>query len=62
MIAGLVHSGHPELLAQAFLGMFFSYAVLHGFLLDSLQPEISSEEVVEQFVTLFVRGTLSVQE
>ena len=62
MTAGLIRSGHPELLAQAFLGMFFSYAVLHGFLLDSLKPEISSEEVVEQFVALFVRGTLAVQE
>jgi hypothetical protein len=25
--------------------------------LDSLQPEISSEDILEQFVTLFVRGT-----
>ena len=62
MDANLIHSGHPEVLAQAFLGMFFSYTVLRGFLLDSLQPEISSEEIVEQFVTLFVRGTLINQE
>ena len=57
MKAGLIHSGHPEVLAQAFLGMFFSYTVLQGLLLDSLQPEIASEDIVEQFVTLFVRGT-----
>ena len=62
MDVNLIHSGHPEVLAQAFLGMFFSYTVLRGFLLDSLQPEISSEEIVEQFVTLFVRGTLINQE
>ena len=62
MDVNLIHSGHPEVLAQAFLGMFFSYTVLRGFLLDSLQPEISSEELVEQFVTLFVRGTLINQE
>jgi AcrR family transcriptional regulator len=62
MTTGLMHSGHPELLAQAFLGMFFSYALLRGFILDSLQPEISSDEVVEQFVTLFVHGTLAAQE
>jgi hypothetical protein len=62
MQANLIHPGHPEVLAQAFLGMFFSYTVLRGFLLDSLQPEISSEEIVEQFVTLFVRGTLIAQE
>jgi AcrR family transcriptional regulator len=57
MDASLIHSGHPEVLAQAFLGMFFSYTVLRGFLLDSLQPELSSEDIVEQFVTLFVHGT-----
>ena len=62
MEANLIHSGHSEMLAQAFLGMFFSYTVLQGFLLDSLQPEISSEEIVEHFVTLFVRGTLIEQE
>lgn len=62
MSEGVIHPGHPEVLAQAFLGMFFSYVVLHGFLLDSLQPEVSPEEVVEQFVTLFVRGTLTAQE
>ncbi|MCJ7623492.1 MAG: TetR/AcrR family transcriptional regulator, partial [Anaerolineaceae bacterium] len=58
MSAGVIHPGHPEVQAQAFLGMFFSYVVLHGFLLDSLQPEVSPAEVVEQFVTLFVRGTM----
>jgi AcrR family transcriptional regulator len=62
MSEGVIHPGHPEVLAQAFLGMFFSYVVLHGFLLDSLEPEVSPDEVVEQFVTLFVRGTLRVQE
>ena len=54
----VIHSGHPEALAQAFLGMFFSYTVLQGLLNDTLQPEISSEELAGQFVTLFVRGTL----
>jgi AcrR family transcriptional regulator len=57
MDANMIHSGHPEAMAQAFLGMFFSYTILQGFLLDSLQPEISSEDILEQFVTLFVRGT-----
>jgi AcrR family transcriptional regulator len=59
---GVIRQGHPEVLAQAFLGMFFSYVVLHGFLLDALQPEVSPEEVVVQFVSLFVRGTLTAQE
>jgi AcrR family transcriptional regulator len=54
----VIYSGHPEAMAQAFLGMFFSYIVLQGLLFDSIQPEISSDELVEQFVSLFVRGTL----
>ena len=58
MDANLIHSAHPEVLAQAFLGMFFSYTVLRGFLKDSLKPKISTNEIVEQFVTVFVRGTL----
>jgi AcrR family transcriptional regulator len=57
--AGDIHPGHPEVLAQAFLGMFFSYVVLEGFLLDSLEPEVSPKEIVDQFVMLFVRGTLT---
>ena len=62
MTEGVIHQGHAEVLAQAFLGMFFSYVILHGFLLDSLQPVVSPEEVVVQFVSLFVRGTLTAQE
>ena len=62
METNVICSGHPEAMAQAFLGMFFSYIVLQGFLFDSLQPEISSDELIEQFVTLFVHGTLIEQE
>jgi AcrR family transcriptional regulator len=58
METGLIHTAHPEVLAQAFLGMFFSFVVLQGLLLDSLSPEIHATEIVEQFVSLFVRGTL----
>ena len=59
---GLIHAGHPELLAQAFLGMFFSYTVLKGFLMDTLTPETTADEVVKQFVDLFIRGTLITEE
>ncbi|MCJ7715407.1 MAG: hypothetical protein MUO54_02650, partial [Anaerolineales bacterium] len=58
----IIHNSHPEVLAQAFLGMFFSYTVLQGFLMDSLQPEISTSDIVDQFVTLFIRGTLIKRE
>lgn len=61
MSKGILTQGHPEVLAQAFLGMFFSYVVLKGFLLDDLQPQVSREEIVETFVELFVKGTLNQQ-
>ncbi len=56
---GVLAQGHAEVLAQAFLGMFFSYVVLHGFLLDDLKPDVSQEEVVEMFVALFIKGTMN---
>jgi AcrR family transcriptional regulator len=59
---GHIHKEHPELLAQAFLGMFFSYLVLEGFLGDTLQPELSLEQITEKFVNLFVQGTSAHQE
>ena len=62
MRAGQIETGHPEVLAQAFLGMFFSYVVLNRFLLDSLDPDLSGDEIVVQFVSLFVRGTVISQE
>ena len=62
MDAKVIHPGHPEALAQAFLGMFISYTILQGFLSESIKPEISSDELVEQVVTVFVRGTLIKQE
>jgi AcrR family transcriptional regulator len=62
MDAKVIHPGHPEALAQAFLGMFISYTILQGLLSDSVKPEISSDEIVVQVVTVFVRGTLIEQE
>ena len=59
MNSGVISQGHAEVLAQAFLGMFFSYVVLHGFLLDDIQPDVSDEEVVHMFVTLFIKGTMT---
>lgn len=54
----LIHPDLPEVLAQAFLGMFFFNTVIQGFLLDSSDLDIASEEIVKQFVAIFVRGTL----
>lgn len=55
----LIYPDQPKVLAQAFLGMFFFYTVIQGFLLDSPNPDLTSEEIVKQFVALFVRGTLN---
>ena len=59
---GAIRQSHAELLAQAFLGTFFSYTVLRGFLLDELQPPLSDEEFVSQYVEVFVHGIEKSQE
>jgi AcrR family transcriptional regulator len=59
MEAGVIRKTQPEILAQAFLGMFFSYVVLKAFLQDSIQPEVPDDELIEQFVSLFIDGTRS---
>jgi hypothetical protein len=45
-------------MAQAFLGMFFSYAIATGLLEDSLEPVLSTEDLLVQFVDIFVTGTI----
>ena len=49
---------HPEVMAQAFAGMLFSYALVEELFGDSIAPELSREEVVAQFVDIFVNGTV----
>lgn len=51
-----MRQAHPEVLAQAFLGMFFSYTVLQGFLNDSLDPSLSEDQIAREFVDLFLHG------
>jgi len=55
---GQVRSLHPEATAQAFAGMLFSYAIMWEILGDSIEPEITTEELVAQFVDIFVQGTI----
>jgi len=55
---GQVRDLQPEAMAQAFAGMFFSYAIGQGILGDSVEPELSTEELVAQFVDIFVQGTI----
>lgn len=57
MKAGVMQHGNPEIQAQAFLGMFFSYVVLEDFLQDPFQPHLPAEEIIEGFVRIFLHGT-----
>jgi AcrR family transcriptional regulator len=55
---GQVRPLHPEAMAQSFLGMFFSYAIATGLLEDTMDPELSTEDLMAQFVDIFVMGTI----
>jgi AcrR family transcriptional regulator len=57
MDQGTVRPLHAEAAAQAFWGMFFSYSISLGLLSEPVEPELSFDEIVEQFVEVFVSGT-----
>lgn len=59
---GRFRSLHLEVAAQAFSGMLFAYAISHGVLDDSIEPELSNEELVHQFVEIFLRGMVARDE
>jgi AcrR family transcriptional regulator len=59
MAQGRVRPLHPEAAAQAFWGMFFAYTISLWLLDEPLDPELSTEELVAQFVDIFVGGTLA---
>jgi AcrR family transcriptional regulator len=48
----------PEVMAQAFLGIFLAYNISELILPEPLARGMSAEAVVEQFVDLFVSGTI----
>ncbi len=58
MEKGTIKEQHPEALAQAFMGMFFSYAISLNMLDESIQPSISEPELVSLFVDIFIAGTI----
>jgi AcrR family transcriptional regulator len=58
MQCGRVRELHAEAAAQAFWGMFFAYSISLGLLSESVKPELTTEELVELFVDIFVRGTI----
>jgi AcrR family transcriptional regulator len=58
MEKGIIQQRHAEALAQAFIGMFFAYAISLDIFDETLEPEISIQELVSHFVDLFIEGTL----
>ena len=58
MEKGIIKGRHPEAMAQAFLGMFFAYAISLNILDEAITPAISHSELVTQFVDIFVTGTV----
>lgn len=58
MAKGIVTESHSEMLAQAFMGMFFAYAISLNILESAVDPPVSSEEFVEECVDVFIFGTL----
>lgn len=57
--AGVVRPLDPEAAGQAFLGMFFSYAISQAALGDRPAAHLSQDELVAQFVDIFVAGTVA---
>lgn len=55
---GTILHGNPEIMAQAFMGMFFAYAISLNILEEDFSTRISSEEIVSQFVEIFTSGTM----
>jgi len=59
MALGRVRPLHAEAAAQAFWGMFFAYTISLWLLDEPLDPELSNDQLVTQFVDVFVTGTLA---
>jgi AcrR family transcriptional regulator len=56
--ADVIKEMHPELMAQAFLGMFFSYGIAREMLASQIAPDVPQEALIAQFVDIFINGTL----
>jgi AcrR family transcriptional regulator len=56
--AGDIVARDPQVMAQGFLGFFFSYTIAFGFLDQKMALEASPDEMTVEFVDLFVQGTL----
>ncbi|MBN1135071.1 MAG: TetR/AcrR family transcriptional regulator [Anaerolineae bacterium] len=55
---GIVRDLDPEVMAQAFFGMFFAYNIGQSLFPEPLALGLAPEGVAERFVDIFVQGTL----
>jgi AcrR family transcriptional regulator len=55
---GSLRKVNPEVMAQGFLGMFFSYGIARAILGSNIAPEVPQEDIITEFVDIFVQGTL----
>jgi AcrR family transcriptional regulator len=62
MMRGATRAMNPQMAAQAFFGMLFAFAISQGLLESTPAAQIPPEDVVAQFVDIFVRGTIKLQE
>jgi len=60
--SGSVRQMNPQMAAQAFFGMLFAFAISQGLLQDAPAAQIPPQTAVEQFVDIFVQGTVKSQE
>ena len=58
MAHGATREMNPQMAAQAFFGMLFAFAISQGLLEGTPAAQIPPEDVVAQFVDIFVRGTI----
>ncbi len=56
--AGQVQDMDPEVMAQAFFGMFFSYNIAQAIFAESMALETTIDNLIQQFVDIFVNGTI----
>lgn len=57
MKQGQVRQLHTEAAAQAFWGMFFAYSISLWLFGEEVEPKVPTEQIVEEFVGIFVQGT-----
>jgi AcrR family transcriptional regulator len=58
MDEGTLREMNPEVMAQGFLGLFFSYGIAREMLGSSIAPGVPQEALIAQFVDIFINGTL----